>query len=145
MKNIKTSALPSYRLPRRSKLKSRHILQALFQQKQKGKNFYPLRVVWYAQSNEAAQVQIVVSVSKKLYPLATARNRFKRQLREAYRLQQHLLQDALADKKSHLLALMLLYIGKEEAPFSLIYRQTNAALQHICQQLNYQLPNATSS
>ncbi|MBK8442613.1 MAG: hypothetical protein IPL35_03975 [Sphingobacteriales bacterium] len=48
---MKTAASPSYRLPRHSKLKSRYILQALFQQKQKGKNFYPLRVVWYAQSN----------------------------------------------------------------------------------------------
>ncbi|MBK8442614.1 MAG: ribonuclease P protein component [Sphingobacteriales bacterium] len=90
-------------------------------------------------------MQIVVSVSKRLYPLATARNRFKRQLREAYRLQQYLLQDTLTLKKPHSLALMLLYIGKEEAPFSLIYRQTNVALQHICQQLNYQLPNATTT
>ena len=50
---------------------------------------YPIRVVY--RHTEEAGIRILVSVSKKRFRHAVDRNRVKRQLREAYRLNKHLL------------------------------------------------------
>lgn len=48
---------------------------------------YPLRVVWtIASEPQATRSQMMVSVSKRYHRRATARNRIKRLVREAYRL-----------------------------------------------------------
>lgn len=57
----------------------------------KGESFvsYPLRVVYYIEDNETtdeAVSSILVSVSKKKFKRAVKRNRVKRLIREAYRL-----------------------------------------------------------
>ena len=50
---------------------------------------YPIRAVY--RHTEEAGFRILVSVSKKRFRHAVDRNRVKRQLREAYRLNKHLL------------------------------------------------------
>lgn len=47
---------------------------------------YPLRVVYISSETESPQVSILVSVSKKKFKRAVKRNRVKRLIREAYRL-----------------------------------------------------------
>ena len=52
---------------------------------------YPIRIVY--RHTEEAGIRILVSVSKKRFRHAVARNRVKRQIREAYRLNKHRLDD----------------------------------------------------
>jgi len=86
----------------------------------------------------AAKAMVLFSVSRRLVKRATARNRIKRLLREAYRLQKWHLLDALSEKlgPEQQLHLALLYHPQHQ-PLTL-ERATKAVLQvfaKILQQL----------
>lgn len=81
---------------------------------------YPLRVVWLElavpPATATTPVQVVISVPKRNFKTAVARNRLKRQIREAWRLHKHLLYEKRAGKPH--ISLMLMYIAKETLPYA---------------------------
>jgi ribonuclease P protein component len=89
--------------PKSEKLKSRKTIEQLFTGG-KSVSKYPLRLV-YKENPEDETIAFGVSVSKKYFKKAVDRNYFKRCLREAYRLNKHLLIPALSGPY----AFMLLY------------------------------------
>jgi ribonuclease P protein component len=104
---------------RPERLKSRKTIGSLFKG---GHSYvaYPLRVVWKEASPYLAamsRAQIMVSVSKRTFKTAVARNRIKRQIREAYRLHKQEFYDKLSDSDLHI-SFMVSYIAKEPLPFS---------------------------
>lgn len=113
---------------RQERLKSRKTIGRLFKE---GNSYvaYPLRAVWVktseATKSEAGKetdkqgliAQIVVSVPKKHFKTAVLRNRLKRRILEAYRLNKQELYSKLPDAS---IALMLMYVAKEELPYSQI-------------------------
>jgi ribonuclease P protein component len=80
-----------------------------------------LRLV-YVENKEAnaALLKMGVSVSKKYFKKAVDRNYFKRALRETYRLNKHILLDAL--EKPY--AIMFFYQTKEHLSFQEIEEKT---------------------
>jgi len=81
--------------PKSEKLKSKKTIDLLFS-KGKSVSKYPLRLVYVALEEEIdAKTTVGVSVSKKHFKHAVDRNYYKRILREAYRLNKHLLIDTL--------------------------------------------------
>ena len=77
-------------LKKTERLCSKKAIDALFiGTDNKSLSAYPIRVVY--RHTEEAGFRILVSVSKKRFRHAVDRNRVKRQLREAYRLNKHLL------------------------------------------------------
>ncbi len=108
-----------HKFDRAERLKSRKVIGGLFKG---GESLvaYPLRVVWTLLPPEAAQefpAQVSISVSKRLFKTAVARNRLKRRIREAYRLQKTTFYEKLAGRR---IALMLMYIAKEALPYAQI-------------------------
>ena len=104
---------------RQERLKSLTAISALFKG---GKSYvaYPLRVVWKEAPPHLAamsRVQVVITVPKRVFKTAVARNRIKRQIREAFRLQKELLHQKLADSDLHI-SLMLGYVAKESLPYA---------------------------
>lgn len=118
---------------RHERLKSQKAIGSLFKG---GNSFvaYPLRVVWKDavppegenlirpdsagdKTANFVRAQLVVSVPKRNFKTAVMRNRLKRQIREAYRLQKQELYKKLADSDLHI-SLMLHYIAKEALPFA---------------------------
>lgn len=81
-----------FTLPKEERLCSRKALEALFGGGSKSILAYPVRAVF--QKTEETGIRIMVSVSKRFFKRAVKRNRIKRQLREAYRLNKRILQPA---------------------------------------------------
>lgn len=81
-----------FTLPKEERLCSRKALEELFGGSNKSILAYPVRAVF--QKTEETGIRIMVSVSKRFFKRAVKRNRIKRQLREAYRLNKHILQPA---------------------------------------------------
>lgn len=74
-----------------------------------------------------APVQFTVSVAKKNFKSAVARNRIKRKVREAWRLNKHRLYRRL-EGNSHQYACMVLYVAKEDMPMQQIEKAMQTML-----------------
>ncbi len=108
------------------RLKSRKLIGRLFRE---GNSYiaYPLRVVWLPVSPDDpalatfldARAQLAISVPKRTFKTAVQRNRLKRRIREAYRLNKQLFYEKLTGADQHI-ALMLVLVAKEEVPYAII-------------------------
>jgi len=116
----------SYSFPKEERLCSKKLIAELFS-KGSSFNLYPLRFVYLKQAQpEASPPRVLVSVSKKYFKKAVDRNRLKRQMREAYRLNKHLLR---TEEQYSVQLLAIIYIGKEKKPFNLIQKKLNLGLE----------------
>ncbi len=106
--------MAQFRFQRGEKLKSRKEIERLFQAGSQACMQYPLRLVWRPMERKRSDfpVQMTVSVAKKRFKRAPDRNRIKRLVREAYRLQKPLLYERLGEPENQL-AWMIIFIGKE--------------------------------
>lgn len=117
--------MPDFTFKKAERLKSLKIIGALFKD---GQSFgvYPLRLFWMAMPQSAepmpeggAPVQFTVSVAKKNFKSAVARNRIKRKVREAWRLNKHRLYRKLEGNPNQY-ACMVLFVAKEDLPLAQI-------------------------
>ncbi|MFN4197732.1 MAG: ribonuclease P protein component, partial [Flavobacterium sp.] len=82
---------------------------------------YPLRLVFAKlPDTEETGLKIGVSASKKYFKKATQRNRIKRLLREAYRLNKAL----LWNDQTGFYVMMLMYQSREEISYSELQQKT---------------------
>ncbi len=114
------------------RLKSRKQIDELFAT---GKSFaaFPLRVSYQAfaaKPGAAAIVQAGVTASKRSFRRAVDRNRIKRLLREAYRLNKEELLKAVEEKNLNA-TVFFLYTDKTIASFSVIEAAMKTCLQKL--------------
>ncbi len=97
---------------------------------------YPLRIVWriFGELPSESPAQAGFSVPKKLFKHAVDRNILKRRMRESYRLHKSELYESLNQSEKRI-ALMMIYIAKEELPFSKIEPAVVKAIEKINGQL----------
>lgn len=121
--------MPKFTFKRAERLKSRKTIGRMFKD---GQSFgvYPLRLLWLRPEEPRGDspVQFTVSVPKRSFKLAVDRNRIKRKVREAWRLNKHWLYSKLEDEEGQY-AFMVLYTGKEDFP----YEQIETAMRTINQ------------
>ena len=78
---------------------------------------YPLRLIYLkTEFEDNSTIKTGVSVSKRLHKTAVARNRIKRLLREAYRLNKPL----YFNNSSTSFAFMILYLSKDGTTFDIL-------------------------
>lgn len=107
-------------------LKSRKIIQALFNRQGESFGQYPLRLVWMPieERRSTFAVQFGLSVPKRRFKKAVDRNALRRKIREAYRLNKDRIYTELNDQDQQY-AFMVLYTGQEILP----YQEIEKAMQ----------------
>ena len=115
-----------YRFPKSGRLRGQKNIQELFK---KGSSFYlhPLRIVVLKASQDAGRHEVLLTVSKREFKKAVDRNRIKRLMKEAYRLNQR--------KISNLPKLQIAYIysAKETPELSQLLGKFNESFERLKQ------------
>ena len=102
-----------FKYTKKDKLKSKKVIDQLFTEG-KSVSVYPLKLVYLKTKYEDNSIiKTSVSVSKRLNKTAVARNRIKRLLREAYRLNKPL----FFNNSTTSYAFMILYLSKDGTTF----------------------------
>lgn len=100
--------MSAYRFPKSGRLQGKKKIQELFK---KGSSFYlqPFRIVVLRAPNDVGRHEVLMTVSKREFKKAVDRNRIKRLMREAYRLNH--------DKMRNLPKLQIAYIYSAKEVF----------------------------
>ena len=99
----------SEKFPKKEKLKSKKLIEMLFNEG-KSLSSFPIRLIFLEiESPMDARFKTGVAVPKKNFKSAVKRNRIKRLVRESYRLNKHL----VFNNSEGNFAFLILYLGKE--------------------------------
>jgi len=119
-----------YTLSSDSRLKREQHIETLFRT---GKAFsvFPVRLIWILapRNEEATPIRAGFSVSKKKFKRSVDRGRVKRLLREAWRLQQHKLSEAVPEEKQ--LHLFLIFSDATLPDYETVYNAVGRALAKL--------------
>ena len=133
-----------YTLGKNDKLKSAKIIEQLFKE---GKSFsvFPFRVLYLylgtpasghlqstsnpLEAGASRYLQTAFSVSKKYFKKATDRNRIKRLMREAWRLQKSIL--VTNDKGNKNLRVFIIFTGKDLPEYDLVFEKMTAVIKRL--------------
>lgn len=119
------------------KLKSRKAIEALYLS---GKSFahFPIRVHYrFVEKEPAGRVLVGVAVSKRHFKRAVDRNRIKRLLREAYRLQKIDLAESMQSTNGQL-HVFFTYTDKVLPRFEYVYVTVQQCLNRLIKQIEQQ-------
>ena len=115
------------KLPKSEKLHSFGAIRRLFSEG-RGGFVYPLRYVVYAEQGEEMSAEILFSTPKKFLKRANKRNKVRRRMREAYRLNKQML---LASENPRQIQAALIYSSKEVVDYKTIENATKRILEII--------------
>lgn len=120
MKNL--DGTKKYAFRKSERLCSKRVIGVLFGGGSRSFAAYPLRVVFIPTEMKTVEpVSVLISVSKRHFKRAVWRNRVKRQVREAYRLNKHILLDTLMlDRMPKHLAMAFLWLGDEQVSSTVV-------------------------
>ncbi|RKE98780.1 ribonuclease P protein component [Ichthyenterobacterium magnum] len=120
---------------KKEKLKSQKLIEQLFSEG-KSVSAYPLRMVYLKTTfNDNTKLKTGVSVSKRNFKKAVDRNRIKRLLREAYRLNKA----SYFNNITTSYALMILYIGKDGTDFETVDKKTKQLFKSFLEKISRDL------
>ena len=111
------------------RLKSSKLIEQLFK---KGQSFseFPLRVIYLQSEKNIHHLQAAFSVSRKNFKKAVKRNRIKRLMKEAYRLQKLPLKNEL-ERQLKSLSVFVIYTGNKLPEYKIIYEKMGVVLGRL--------------
>jgi len=123
--------MAKYTLKKKEILSSKKEIDTLFRQGQTLFK-YPLKLIYKIKINEQDSLSPVlfsVTVPKRNIRKAVERNLVKRRIREAYRLNKHLLYNKIPEGKQ--LVMMFIYVGKKPEKYQLIQNAMRYIIEAI--------------
>ena len=127
------------------RLDKKKIIEKMFAGGSRSFSVFPLRVVYLPVEELEADASILISVSKRRFKRAVKRNRVKRQIREAYRVNKHELLNILVERKCRL-AIAFIYLSDQLVESSIIEDRMSIALVRITEKMaapNTDMPSTT--
>lgn len=104
----------AFTLKKEERITSRKLMDKLFNGGgSRSMTSFPVRMVYLEverESEDEPQAKVLVSVSKRHFKRAVKRNRVKRQLREAYRKNKHIVLDRMQTRSGRTVALALIWL-----------------------------------
>lgn len=116
------------RLQKSEKLRSFGAIRRLFTEG-RGGFIYPFRYVVYSEDAEEMSAEILFSTPKKFLKRANKRNKVRRRMREAYRLNKEIL---LSSDTPRQLQVAIIYSAKEVLDYNTIENATKRILENLC-------------
>lgn len=116
------------------RLNKKKVIEKMFAGGSRSFSVFPLRVVYLPVEASEASASILISVSKRRFRHAVKRNRVKRRIREAYRVNKHGLLRVLEERRCHL-AIAFIYLSDQLVNFSLIEARIKTALARIAEKV----------
>ncbi|RRC99843.1 ribonuclease P protein component [Prevotella sp. OH937_COT-195] len=111
----------------------------------KSMSAFPLRAVYAVMAREKgdAEAAMMVSVSKRMFKRAVKRNRVKRQVREAYRLNKKVLAGVLENIADKQLLVAFIWIDDKLHTSAHVHRKVRNILERIAERIsNGKMPKA---
>lgn len=127
----------SFTLKAHERLKSRKVIQQLFKEGHAFSHF-PFRIIFLEANDQASQLRTGFSVSKRHFKKAVDRNKIKRLMREAYRLQKNNLKD-LVEKNQKGLAVFIIYTINTLPLYNDIFEKMGTALERLQKKITKQI------
>ena len=127
------------------RLDKKKIIEKMFAGGSRSFSVFPLRVVYLPVEELEADASILISVSKRRFKRAVKRNRVKRRIREAYRVNKHELLNILVERKCRL-AIAFIYLSDQLVESSIIEDRMRIALVRITEKMaapNTDMPSTT--
>ena len=127
-----------YTLDKSERLCSKKLIERLFGGGNKSFPAFPLRVVYMplALEENTADASILISVPKKRFKHAVKRNQVKRQVREAYRHNKHILLDALkAQETPTSMILAFIWLDNKIHSTEEVAYKVKKLLMHIAEEM----------
>ena len=121
-------------LNNKERIKSRKQLETLFGGgKSRSMVAFPVRLVYMTNdcATDAPQLMMMVSVSKRHFKHAVKRNRVKRQIREAYRLNKHILAPASEKLEGKTLSMGFIWLSDELMPTERVEKSVVNLMQRL--------------
>ncbi len=105
------------------------MIEQLFKE---GKSFshFPFRIIYLQPEKNVSHLQAGFNVSNKNFKKAVDRNRIKRLMREAYRLQKNSLQNELKENQKYLIV-FIIYTNKILPQFEDVFEKMSGILQRL--------------
>ncbi len=119
--------MADFKLPKSEKLHSFGAIRRLFTEG-RGGFVYPLRYMVYAEVADETKAEILFSTPKKFLKRANKRNKVRRRMREAYRLNKAV----LASGTPRYMQVALIYSSKEVLDYKTIENATKRILENLC-------------
>ena len=123
--------MPSYTFKKGERLKSKKIIGRLFNREGSSFAVFPLRVIFLETKLDSPfPAQFTVSVPRRAFKKAVHRNRIRRRIKEAYRLQKDMIYEKLEEKDKQM-AIMIVYTAKKPLPYKTIQTKMNLLLEKL--------------
>lgn len=134
-----TTAPHKHTLGKEERLCSRKLIDSLFKGGgSRAMSGFPLRMVYAVTERHEGEpaAQILVSVPKRCFKRAVKRNRIKRLVREAYRLNKHILADALERHEPQMSATMaFIYTDSHLHDYATVEQRVRNLLTRLSERL----------